>query len=119
VVVDALWPDAPADEARRRLRNVLARLRSAVGSVVVRDGEQLRLADGVVVDLHQFEALAAATRSADASTAEPGRRIDAALDLWAGEPLEAWRYEDWAIPEIERLRTVRDELVARRSWAAS
>ncbi len=48
--IDLLWPDADLAVGRTRLRNTLHRLKDRSGSIVVRDGETLRLAAGVAVD---------------------------------------------------------------------
>ncbi len=58
-LVELLWPDAEPGVGMRRLRNVLWRIRSACGDVLVRDGSLIRLDDRVVVDVEQFRALAA------------------------------------------------------------
>jgi hypothetical protein len=51
---EALWPDADDATARRRLRNVLGRLRTA-GALVERHGAQLRLPRETVIDAVEFE----------------------------------------------------------------
>jgi len=53
VVLEAFFPDAPASSARHRLRQVLTRLRSAAGEIVVRDEDHLRLIPAWV-DLREF-----------------------------------------------------------------
>ena len=51
---EALWGDDDVERSRTRLRNVLLRLRRAVGDLVVRTGSGLRLAPGVTCDLFDF-----------------------------------------------------------------
>ena len=51
---EALWGDDDIERSRTRLRNVLLRLRRAVGDLVVRTGSGLRLAPSVTCDLHDF-----------------------------------------------------------------
>ncbi len=111
-VLDVLWPDATVDQARARLRNVLARLRASVGPIVVRRDRRLELAPGVGVDVHRFEALG---RRALREPAAAGRAlVDEALALWTGPPLAPWLYEDWAAPAIEGLDELHRQLVERR-----
>ena len=55
---EALWGDDDLERSRTRLRNVLLRLRRAVGDLVVRTGNGLRLGPSVTCDLHEFRSLA-------------------------------------------------------------
>ena len=64
VVLEELWPDVEPDLARRRLRNVLARLKAACGELVTRRGDSLGLASGTTVDVTEFEAACARTLAA-------------------------------------------------------
>jgi DNA-binding SARP family transcriptional activator len=102
-VIEDLWPGVEAASGRKRLRNVLNRLREVVGDLVVRDGATLSLADGTVVDAALFEdhALAALAAPAERTSLDRAR---AALALYAGEALPDERYEDWSIEPRERLR---------------
>jgi hypothetical protein len=51
-VAETMWPDADTATSRRRLRNLLHRLRAACGEIVVRDrDDRLALAPDVDVDL--------------------------------------------------------------------
>ena len=115
-VLDVLWPDATIEDGRRRLRNVLARLRAAVGDVVIRRDQQLELAPGVEVDAHRFEELA---RRALAATG-PGQLalIDDALAMWTDPPLPEWPYDDWALRGAEQLSATHRSLLGRRAQFA-
>ena len=115
-VLDVLWPDVTVERARRRLRNVLARLRGAVGDVVIRRDQQLALADGVEVDAHRFEVLA--RRALDATGPEQFALIDDALATWTGSPLPEWPYDDWALRAAEQLSATRHALLERRAQFA-
>lgn len=99
--LDVLWPDDDPTRSRPRLRNVLARLKAAVGPVVSRQGEVLVLDPGVVVDAHRFDALA--QRALRADPAELEEAVEQAIAAWTGLPLPAWPYEDWASGERRRL----------------
>lgn len=100
--IDVLWPEADETTGRRRLRNLLNRLRSSCDDLVVRDGEALVLAPGTDVDARRFEE-AAASAGAAADEARPGL-ARTALARYAGELLPADRYEPWATAPRERLR---------------
>jgi DNA-binding SARP family transcriptional activator len=92
-VIDRLFPDASPASGRQRLRQVLTRLRAQAEDVIVRDGDQLRLADAWI-DLDAFRDAAARVRSA-----RGGRRIElayTALALWSGPPLATDAYAGWA-----------------------
>lgn len=87
-----------------RIRNVLTRLRQAVGEVVQRDGDRVLLAPGVKVDARLFleEADAALAASAgDEATA--ARRGAEALRWYAGPMLPEAVYEPWAEGPRDRL----------------
>ena len=71
-LIEHLWPDADEESGRVRLRNVLARIGAACGTIVVRDGDGLRMAAGVTVDAVVFE-----EDVADAPGARPREAIRA------------------------------------------
>ena len=102
-VIESLWPGVEPSSGRKRLRNVLNRLRESVGDLVERDGEALSLIDGTVVDAVLFEqrALEAFAEAGEAASFDRAR---AALALYAGEALPDERYEEWAVEPRERLR---------------
>jgi DNA-binding SARP family transcriptional activator len=102
-VIEALWPGVDAPSGRKRLRNVLNRLREAVGELVVRRGDSLSLAPGAEVDAELFERGATAALAAS-EPAEAAGRARAALALYTGDALPDDRYEDWAAGPRERLR---------------
>jgi DNA-binding SARP family transcriptional activator len=111
--VELLWPDLEPAKGRARLRNVLSRLRTTSGDIVVRSGDGLRLADGVDVDLRRFgdlatEALAAAASGGSGAPAA----ARAAIDDHAGDLLPDSPYESWAAAPRERVRRRRLELLA-------
>jgi len=92
--IDLFWPDADLSTGRSRLRNALNRMKERSGTVIVREGEMLRLAPEIEVDVRAFEAAAA-----DALGAEPDERVGRArhaLALYTGELLPGDRYDDWS-----------------------
>jgi hypothetical protein len=108
-LIDAVWPDAPPDAGRARLRVALHRLRSALrptgddpavrddpvpGDPVLRRGGTVALASHVEVDVAVFERLAS-------GSAEDRR---AGLDLYAGDVAQVQlAYHDIAAPLRRRL----------------
>lgn len=101
-LVDQLWPDADLDRSRARLRNLLNRIRSRCGDLVVRAGEALRLDPATETDVRAFEELADAVGAAAAPERVGLARL--AVAAYAGELLPGDRYEDWAALARERLR---------------
>jgi tetratricopeptide (TPR) repeat protein len=94
IVLEHLFPDAPADAARQRLRQVLTRLRSSTGEeLVTRSGEQLLLVP-TWVDVREF--MAAADRVRAASGPRAVQRAYGALALWREPLLPADLYAAWA-----------------------
>ena len=66
-VTEAMWPEADTATSKRRLRNLLHRLRSACGDIVVRDrDDRLALARHVEVDLTRLRAAVDAVNAAPA-----------------------------------------------------
>lgn len=117
--IDELWPDADVDTGRARLRNLLNRIRTTSGDLIVRTHGALELAPGVEIDYVKFEEEAAAALSAPGDTRAGLAR--AALARATGELLPADRYADWATVPRERIRrrqialldVVSDDAIAR------
>ncbi|HEY2273845.1 MAG TPA: BTAD domain-containing putative transcriptional regulator, partial [Jatrophihabitantaceae bacterium] len=104
VIIEDLWPEVSGEVGRRRIRNVLARVRATCGDLVVRIGEALSLAPGTDVDVATFETAAESALRADRS--QRAALAVAALDL----------YRDDLVPEAAyapRVLRLRDELAAR------
>lgn len=103
-VVEVVWPGLDPVVGRRRMRNVLTRIRNGAGAVIVRDGDLLVLGGDVDVDVHRFEAAAAGVYGAagDPDAAEGSARE--AKALYRGELLPADRFQDWTVAPRERLR---------------
>jgi DNA-binding SARP family transcriptional activator len=112
-LIEVLWPDTEPDTGRNRLKNLLSRLKNAVGDVLVRDGESVALAPGAELDTVLFEAeareaLAAAARGDDHRAAALGL---AALARYRGDLLPADLYETWADQPRNHLRRCHLELL--------
>ena len=95
---EAMWPGENVEVSRARLRNVLLRLRRAVGDIVVRSGSGVRLAHDLGCDLLEFERLALdALSSARADPELAGRIAAEAVRAGEGTVFAEFEYEEWAI----------------------
>src|SRR5436309_7742296 len=102
-VAGQLWIEASEERAAAALRTALWRLGPAGAWLVACEGQSLRLAPSVAVDV------GAATRIARRLVDDPGAAVprDACSDLRdAGELLPDW-YDDWVLIERERFRQIR------------
>jgi DNA-binding SARP family transcriptional activator len=103
-LVDALWPDADVGVGRTRLRNVLSRSRQLTDSILCRDGELVRLTEGVEVDAITFEAAANdALRQAAVNDSSAPDTARMALTHYGGELVPTNRYDDWLVAPREHL----------------
>jgi DNA-binding SARP family transcriptional activator len=93
VVLDTLFRDVPEDAARQRLRQVLSRARAAVGEIIVRDENRLRLVPAWV-DVREF--LAAGSRVGRGQDQRAVLLAYAALALHGGSLLPDDIYAEWA-----------------------
>lgn len=123
-LVDLIWPDgeAPA-RAAHNVRTYIHRLRSAFDDEGTRletvgAGYRLRLGDREL-DAARFEQLAGTARRLAATGEVIGAldAIDAAEQLWRGLPIEEFRYEDWAVVDVTRLRELHIEVRTLRAEA--
>jgi DNA-binding SARP family transcriptional activator len=116
-IIEILWPDGGSDRGRVRLRNVLTRVRHAVGPVLTRDGDVLTLDPSVEVDAVLFEADA---RTALRTPLDAPQLLvvgSAALERYAGPLLPFDRYADWTGEPRERLRRRYLEVLDRMAAA--
>src|SRR5579871_4360453 len=124
-LAEMLWPDRGPTAARNSLRQALSALRrlfeppgTPAGSVLAAGRTTARLRpEAIVTDVADFEsALQAAGQTRDA---EAQRRLLArAVTLYRG-PLLAGSYEEWVLPEQERLAALYRQAVRRLAalWA--
>ena len=104
------WPHTTEGVARRNLRQYLHRIRRALevadpqGQCLQADGQtiQLHLPAGWWVDVFAFET----------ACAPPQPQLEKAVALYKGDLLEDI-YEDWVIPERERLAFIHREALTR------
>lgn len=90
--VDMLWPESDVATGRRRMRNVLVRLRTALGDIVERHGASLWLAEHVRTDFSQAQLAADRARCPGASLAT----VSDAVERHRAALLPDDRYEEWA-----------------------
>ena len=98
---------------RNRLRNLLSRLHSTAGDVLVRDRDEIALAPGTTIDAAAFEAQAAqalANRPAERHP-EASAHARLALDQYGSGLLPGEPYAQWASEPRERLRAQYVELL--------
>ncbi|MGF1597261.1 MAG: hypothetical protein ACFCVK_10075 [Acidimicrobiales bacterium] len=105
-IVDWLWPDADLVVGRRRLKNIVRRLRaSLVDDVVIRRSETVALGSNVRTDLDRFRV--AARRATETSGSEPALAVASAIEaltLYTAEVLAADAYAEWAADERNSIR---------------
>jgi DNA-binding SARP family transcriptional activator len=100
-VACTLWADSTEERAFARLRGALWRVEKIATRWVVREGNRLRLADDVHVDLHQ--ALGHARRVTDSSVLA---HDDEDFEDLLHDLLPHWD-EEWLLFERERMRQLR------------
>jgi DNA-binding SARP family transcriptional activator/tetratricopeptide (TPR) repeat protein len=104
-LVEELWGEADGSKA---LQVAVSRLRKVIGAdtLVTRPpGYELRLEPGEL-DLHRFEELVAAARTAD-DPATASETLTEALALWRGPPLADLSFEPSLQTELARLEELR------------
>jgi predicted ATPase/DNA-binding SARP family transcriptional activator len=119
VLIEVLWPEADPERARHNLRKALSSLRHQLeppgvppGTVIRADRTTVQLnPDAVSTDVAEFEAaLQAAGRAR--SGAERAQRLAEAVALYQGELLPGY-FEDWVLPEQQRLAEAYREALAQ------
>jgi DNA-binding SARP family transcriptional activator/tetratricopeptide (TPR) repeat protein len=116
LLATALWGDDPPVNPRRAVQTYITRLRGAVGDELIstRPGGYLLEAIPDNVDVLRFGRLLDGAE-AIADLGERRARVEAALDLWRGDPFQdlrsAWLESVVAPPLIERRLTAIERLV--------
>ncbi|WP_445150826.1 BTAD domain-containing putative transcriptional regulator [Baekduia sp. Peel2402] len=111
-ILEALWPDRPADKARSALQVAVSRARQVVDppgteSSAIKYSDRayiLELDERDVVDAERFTVVATEALA----TIGPARRgaLESAAGLWAGTPLPEEEYADWATDWREELEAL-------------
>jgi ATP/maltotriose-dependent transcriptional regulator MalT/DNA-binding SARP family transcriptional activator len=109
-LIEALWPEVDPESGRKRLRNVLNRLREAAGDLLVREEDTLALAEGTEVDAAVFEQEARRAVAGLRSAGDLGL-ARSALARYRGPLLPEDPYEPWAAAPRERLARLAIALV--------
>jgi DNA-binding SARP family transcriptional activator/DNA-binding HxlR family transcriptional regulator len=99
-----MWPDVSEGHAGDSLRSAISRLEAPARAAIRSSSTGLRLADGVVIDLHEAQALAHRLTH----SSEPGHDdvTAASVAQLSKELLPDW-YDDWVLPEAEDWRYLR------------
>ncbi|MGZ4440358.1 MAG: AfsR/SARP family transcriptional regulator [Gaiellaceae bacterium] len=100
-VAGSLWVESPEEQANASLRSTLRRLDRHDRLLIDADGNLVRLAAEVMVDLHELHGQARAVLRDGRATAEILRGL-----CLAGELLPGW-YDEWVVIERERFRQLR------------
>lgn len=111
-LIEHLWADKPIAVGRHHLRNLLTQLRESSGLDIQRQDDLVVITDQVWCDIEAF--MLTATRAlAGVDDADECRRLGlAAQQLWAGPPLESYRYDRWANQLRDQAFSLRDQLWA-------
>lgn len=108
VLIDLFWPDCDIDAGRHSLNVALSSLRKELEPPGVPEGAVIRTGrfavrlnpESVTTDVADFQA---ALRAAAAASGEAqARYLTAAVTIYGGELLPG-HYEDWIVPEQQRL----------------
>ncbi|MCE7000792.1 transcriptional regulator [Saccharothrix sp. S26] len=106
-VAAVLWPDASATRAAANLRSVLWRMPPGGDSSVVSSRDQLRLSDGVSVDLHAADDLALRVLDGDMALVDTDNIGVAVRQLLFKDLLPEHTEDAWLWEERERFRQLR------------
>lgn len=130
-LADLLWPDVPAGQSRKALRQAIWQLQGVVDPLIgandgattrrllLLDGDQIALNPDAALwcDATSFAHCSSLARDVppDAVDASLANRLEEAVGLYRGDLLEGW-YQDWCLQERERLQNqyfiVLDKLMA-------
>jgi DNA-binding SARP family transcriptional activator len=111
-ILEALWPDRPADKARAALQVAVSRARQVLDppdapASSIRYSDRAYLLELDERDRVDSETFAAVAADALATTGAARRgALEAAADLWTGRPLPEEEYADWATAWREELEAV-------------
>ncbi len=104
VTAGTLWPDVPDQQALACLRTAVWRVGKLLPDLVLTEGQTLRLSATVEVDSRRQEDVAVALLRHGVD--DPDWLRAGLPCLWPGELLPGW-YDDWVVPERDRLTQLR------------
>jgi DNA-binding SARP family transcriptional activator len=115
-LIEALWRERPPNSGANALQARISQLRKALGAAGAAietrpSGYLLRLEPGQL-DLDRFERLLADAQGGAADVT--ATKLREALDLWRGQPLAEFAYEDFAQAALGRLEELRMAALERR-----
>lgn len=99
-----MWPDVSEGHAGDSLRSAIARLEAPARAAIRSSSTGLRIAEGIVIDLHDAQALA--HRLVYGRELLDGDLSSASITTLSRELLPDW-YDDWVLPEAEDWRYLR------------
>ncbi len=99
-----MWPDVSEGHAGDSLRSAIARLEAPARAAIRSSSTGLRLAEGIVIDLHESQALA--HRLIYGGKLHDTDVSSLSIPTLSGELLPDW-YDDWVLPEAEDWRYLR------------
>jgi YVTN family beta-propeller protein len=111
-LIEALWPDQPPASAVKSIQAQISRVRRALGEgerLQTRGSGYLLVVEPGELDSDRFRTLLDEGREQLAGGNPTGAEttIREALDLWRGQPLADFVYDDFSQPEIARLDELR------------
>ncbi|HSK61802.1 MAG TPA: BTAD domain-containing putative transcriptional regulator [Actinomycetospora sp.] len=123
-LIEVLWPAASPSDVHAGLNVLACRVRRALGDPSLIEtaggGYLLHAGEGVSVDAERFAA--AVDRAAAARDRGDHRatlqEVEAALDLWRGDPLPEDTFADWAIRHRDALMRRREDALELGARAA-
>jgi len=96
-----LWGDVSDERARHNLRQVLSKIRSTCGEIIISRGDSLCMdLEGCSIDVHKFQKLA---------NSDIPEKLQQCLELYRGDLLDGQfprerLYEEWLLGARDRLR---------------
>ncbi len=111
-LIEALWPDQPPASAVKSVQAQISRVRRALGEgerLQTRGNGYLLVVEPGELDSDRFRALLQEGREGLAGGDPTGAEttIREALELWRGQPLADFAYDDFSQAEIARLEELR------------
>ena len=103
-IVEQLWAGSPPETAPKIVQIYVSELRKVLGreAIATRSGGYALELEPEQIDARRFEQLAATGAHRDA------------LELWRGQALADFRYDQWAQAEIQRLQELRLAVLEER-----
>ena len=108
--IEVFWPESAPGKGTTNLRQALYQLRRELGSVASA-GHRRGWLGRHSIPLLTGRSIWTSFQTAVAAAGDDPEALEAALDLYGGEPLPEDRYEDWATPVREHIHHTYREAV--------